>query len=136
VLQLPGEGVPIRAEELRSLSSPPLGFFSSLLLFVFWFLPTRFTPGRKSPERDLLEGPGRGGTNPGILSREQTAGNWTKGSVYKVFLRGQSISCRDFLNEDWWAIKSSAWGRGKLYVSEIGGLLVQGLVGFCGKLRN
>jgi hypothetical protein len=60
-----------------SCSAPSLyDFFSSS--------DERVTPGRKSHERDLLEGPGFGDTHPGmdlLYFLEWTAGKWTKDSV-------------------------------------------------------
>ena len=71
-----------------SCSAPSLyDFFSSS--------DERVTPGRKSHQRDLLEGPGFGDTHPGIdvfYSLECMAGNWTKGCIYITLLSRQSFS--------------------------------------------
>lgn len=62
----------------------------------------------KSHERDLSEGPGYGGTNPGMaaLCSGRAGENWAKGRAYIGFLMGCSFSGRDVQIEDWWNFKS------------------------------
>lgn len=68
---------PQLSREARSLSPSPLLLFSE----------ERVTPGSKSHERDLMEGPGCGGMNPDVAAcafgREQTAGAEQTPSLYR-----------------------------------------------------
>jgi hypothetical protein len=80
-LRLPGEA---QEPQLHS---------SSLLLFLA-SSEKRVTLGRKSHEKDLLEGQGCGGMNTGILSPEVGSRELDKGVA--LILRGWSLSGQRF----------------------------------------
>lgn len=73
---------------------------STSLLFVFMAsYDERVTPGTKSHERDVLEGPACGGLNPemaALCSWARTAQNWTKGRAYMGLLSGGALAGQRF----------------------------------------